>query len=937
MKSHKNEHDTLFVKILIRFFRFFGAQIARRPLLWLSLSCLLTVICTAKIPFTPLSNDVSDFTPNGARARTELQYYKDFFSNGGGEPLTVYVFVTAKNDGNMLGLRQLEEAVRILNVITDQLTLKNTITGENLTFSQFCTSFCTINEPVHHFYNGLLVGSNFDNYTEHIDLGTFRYPITTVLGRQLHMDPHLFGVKVPQFLKRFQKIAVEVGNATRVVSVNKLRSASGKSLLSTNNTQVRNNIREIKLVGLQFRAEGNQFKSDFVDAVVVSETHMTNEVVRSGLTLIPFLVIGFVIMCVFSTITMSLSALYMNQLGIHNVILAVMACVCPFMAVGTALGGMFWVGLRFGSILCVTPFLVLAIGVDDAYLMVNAWQNIRKKIKDGCVDGHKLVTKGQILEHLMVEVMVDTGNISITTITNFLAFMVGIFSSTPEIQLFSIGNALAIVLDYIYQWTVFGSFMVLTGRWELRELESSVSENGSAKKIVTSSKNGIDSLMRSFNANMKTIANYLLSAYCRILSNTLFASLVVAALAGYFYISVYGVLEMRAELRPEQLFIENSDIIKVLDLRNRYIVPFYAVCFVFVNNPGNFSNPKNIQRLSDMVNDFENLPSSLGSFATKFFIRDYQEFIHNADESSKLLSSELLELEEEQLPERSKNELKQFLEWPEFEFWNGFVQLETDPQNPDNIKLKRFFFTIASHGSELKEWSKRAQLLDQWRHIADSYPEFDVSVYEDDAKFPRPHSNNDTSNHSISFLYSFVHVPCLLVVYSAAYRRHRVFGILSLWGIELDPIVLSSVVMGIGFSVDIPGHITYHFTKLGLFRQKISIQRQLLAMNEKAQLSTREQLQECLSSIGFPILEAGFSTIICVTSLTFVNLHMARVFSLTMTLVVALSLVHGLLIIPVMFYLISLLPFGQSITLNSESAIETGSVKPISLEVNLKM
>ncbi|KAL3100452.1 hypothetical protein niasHS_001755 [Heterodera schachtii] len=48
---------------------------------------------------------------------------------------------------------------------------------------------------------------------------------------------------------------------------------------------------------------------------------------------------------------------------------------------------------------------------------------------------------------------------------------------------------------------------------------------------------------------------------------------------------------------------------------------------------------------------------------------------------------------------------------------------------------------------------------------------------------------------------------------------------------------------------------------------------------------------------------AGLSTLICTSSLFFVDLHMARVFARTMTLVVAIGLLHGLLVIPVMFSL----------------------------------
>ena len=41
-----------------------------------------------------------------------------------------------------------------------------------------------------------------------------------------------------------------------------------------------------------------------------------------------------------------------------------------------------------------------------------------------------------------------------------------------------------------------------------------------------------------------------------------------------------------------------------------------------------------------------------------------------------------------------------------------------------------------------------------------------------------------------------------------------VLGFLNLWGVGVDPFSLASLLMSIGFSVDICAHISYHFYQL---------------------------------------------------------------------------------------------------------------------------
>lgn len=65
------------------------------------------------------------------------------------------------------------------------------------------------------------------------------------------------------------------------------------------------------------------------------------------------------------------------------------------------------------------------------------------------------------------------------------------------------------------------------------------------------------------------------------------------------------------------------------------------------------------------VSDFESLSSSVGKYSTKYWLRDYQKFIQENEEDEEFI-----------IPLKNKNEILQFLNWPEFEFWKGFIQID---------------------------------------------------------------------------------------------------------------------------------------------------------------------------------------------------------------------------------------------------------------------
>ncbi|CAP27377.2 Protein CBR-PTR-3 [Caenorhabditis briggsae] len=901
-KVERASDNTWFVRIIHWFFQKCSALMCYCPWTCILLTTILTLVLALKIPFTRMQNDISDFTPFGAKSRVELEKYRQFFNNHG-EPKAIYAFITSKIGDNMLGISQLNDTVHVLDKISRDFYLKTSNGPKN--FEEYCSGFCLLNEPVRHFYNGMLISGQHGTDFSHLDLG---YPITTVLGTKLFMDPNFFGVKVATENHKIESVAD--GNIR---------------LFGDNMKQEPNNIREVSLVVLQFRSElgdevkaedlrnyeheildyiHDEYQSAHINVYILTDSYITEEIVRAGLTLLPFLVIGFIIMAVFSSITFVISAHYLKQLNIYKVVLAVMACVCPFMACGASLGAMFYAGFRFGSILCVTPFLVLAIGVDDSYLMVNAWQRITcHRRKYGRIESvHKE------LKHRITEMFIETGpSITITTITNALAFGIGATTPAAEIQLFSIGNALAVTTDFVFTITFYGALMAVVGKYEItKELETLKTLPGAETPSETSSA-GSDTSSEPEDCKFRRA----IAKICKFLTNTWVCSIVLGLLAVYWYICIIGTVNIKSELSPNKLFLEESNIVKVIfKQRKTHIIPYYSACWILVENPGDINDKSQRAKLEDLVQSFESLPSANGRYSTKFWLRDYEDFLKQSEDIDLPMEEEDEELAIEfsvngsqvvtpSQPFGNGNELRQFLEWPEFSFWKGFVQI-----NESTYQMSKFLVTTAYHGSELVDWSNRAKLLNEWRAVADQekYRSLNVTVYEEDAKFlDLIETMSPVAIQSALWTFASMflvaalfisHPPTLFVAtFSILSTSLGVFGIMSWWGADLDPIMMSATVMSIGFSVDIPSHVSYHFYQTA-----------------KDTTDIRRRLQMTIEAVGFPIFEASLSTSLCVMSLFFVDLNMAQIFAKCMLLVVVIGMIHGMLVMPVIFSLLDTVP-----------------------------
>ncbi|KAL8568619.1 hypothetical protein ACOMHN_032275 [Nucella lapillus] len=165
------------------------------------------------------------------------------------------------------------------------------------------------------------------------------------------------------------------------------------------------------------------------------------------------IVISYLIMFAYIAIFLGHFRRFSTLLVDSKVTVGVGGVVIVLLSVAASLGFFSYLGQPATLIIIeVVPFLVLAVGVDNIFILVQTFQRDRREA-------------GEKLDDQIGRVMGKAGpSMLLTSLSESLAFFLGGLTDMPAVKMFSLYAAMAVLFDFLLQISCFVSLMTLDAR-----------------------------------------------------------------------------------------------------------------------------------------------------------------------------------------------------------------------------------------------------------------------------------------------------------------------------------------------------------------------------------------------------------------------------------------------------------------------------------------
>ncbi|XP_059828020.1 patched domain-containing protein 3-like isoform X1 [Hypanus sabinus] len=541
----------------------------------------------------------------------------------------------------------------------------------------------------------------------------------------------------------------------------------------------------------------------------------------------------------------------------NKVWVAALGVVSAGFAVLSGFGLLLFCGMKFAINTANAPFLILGIGVDDMFVMLSGWQ--KTKVEDK-------------VEKRLADTYAEAAvSITITTLTDVLAFYIGIMTPFRSVQSFCVYTGTTVLFCFIYNITFFGAVLALNGRREasnrhwltFRKVDKDPKPGGSTLTTMCCVGGAYDP--KTGTESEHPIYYFMKEYYGPFLTNGWTKAAVVFLYLGYLAAGIYGCLQIKEGIDLRNLAFDDSYVIPFYDAQRDFFSEYGPRVMVTVTESVEYWNSTVRSDIETCMERFENL-----SYVDRELSESWLHFYVSASNSIDINKQDIF-----------MTNLATFLQYAP-----AFKQDIDISENELSISASRFFIQTMNVNSsvaekniltELRDLAKKCRIPLLVYHSAFIYFDQYLVIV-----------SNTIQNVVVAalamLLIALLLIPnpvcSLWVTLATASVLVGVTGFMAFWGVNLDSISMINLVICIGFSVDFSAHISYAFVSSG-------------------KSSYNERAIDALYALGYPIIQGAVSTILGVVVLAAAGSYIFRTFFKIMFLVISFGAVHGLVFLPV--------------------------------------